>query len=42
MKIVVDVSALMFIMSKCIIHHPIEKEFSFKVANDILNHEALK
>lgn len=42
MKIAVDVNALMFIMSKCTIRHRIEKMFSLKEANDVLNHEAFE
>nr|PNR42728.1 hypothetical protein PHYPA_017558 [Physcomitrium patens] len=38
-KIVVDINALMFIMSKCAIRHHLKKKFSLKEANDVLHYE---
>lgn len=42
MKIAVDVNALMFVMSKCSIHHRAKKRFSLKEASSVLNHEAFE
>uniref|UniRef100_A0A7I4EW98 XPG-I domain-containing protein n=2 Tax=Physcomitrium patens TaxID=3218 RepID=A0A7I4EW98_PHYPA len=39
MKIAIDVNALMFIISKYVIHHCIIKKFSLNEVNDILRHE---